>query len=171
PLFYVSASQINFLVPSNEWVGPMTIRVASEGKSGPEVTVTVVDAAPALFTVAGGYAIATHVDNSLVSPDSPARAGEIIVVYATGLGKTAPNPANGELPQYAAQIVGLGTLQASLGGVVVGSDLIKYAGLSPGSAGLYQINLEVPGNPGTDPEMRVSVAGQSSPAGLKLAIR
>jgi uncharacterized protein (TIGR03437 family) len=171
PLFYVSDGQINFLVPAKQSTGDTKIRVASQGNSGPEITVTVVDAAPALFTMAGGFAIATHVDNSLVSPDSPAHGGEIIVVYATGLGKTDPNPATGELPRYAAQIVALGGLQVSLGGVAVSSGLIKYAGLTPGSAGLYQVNLEVPGNPGTDPELRVSVAGQSSPAGLKLAIR
>jgi len=172
PLFYVSDSQINFLVPSTQSVGDMKIRVASEGNSGPEVTVTVVDSAPALFTIAGDYAIATHVDNSLVSPDSPAHAGEIIVIYATGLGKTAPNPATGEIPQLLAWIVGgQSSLQVSLAGVVVDSGLIKYAGLTPDSAGLYQINLAVPGNPGTDPEVRVTIAGQSSPAGLKLAIR
>jgi uncharacterized protein (TIGR03437 family) len=106
-----------------------------------------------------------------VSPDAPAHAGEIIVVYATGLGKTVPNPAPGEIPQYAAQIVALKSLQVSLGGVAVDAGLIKYAGLSPGSAGLYQINVEVPGNPGIDPEVRVAAAAQSSPAGLKLAIR
>src|SRR5207244_224300 len=98
------------------------------------------------------------------------RAGEIIVVYATGLGSTDPNPATGEIPRFAAQIVALSSLQVSLGGVVVGTGLVKYAGLTPGSAGLYQINLEVPANPGTDPELRVAIAGQSSP-GLKLAIQ
>jgi uncharacterized protein (TIGR03437 family) len=171
PLFYVSDSQINFLVPSTQAVGATKIRVASEGNTGPEVMVTVVDSAPALFTMAGGYAIATHVDNSLVSPDAPAHAGEIIIVYATGLGKTIPNPATGEIPQTAAPIMALSALQVSLAGVVVDVGLIKYAGVSPASAGLYQINLEVPGNPGTDPEVRVTIAGQSSPAGLKLAIR
>jgi uncharacterized protein (TIGR03437 family) len=171
PLLYVSDGQINFLVPSTQAVGAVKIRVASQGNTGPEVTVTVVDSAPALFTIAGGYAIATHVDNSLVSPDSPAHGGEIIVVYATGLGKTVPNPATGEIPQYAAPIAALSALQVWLGGAVVDSGLIKYAGLTPSSAGLYQINLEVPGNPGTDPEVRVTIAGQSSPDGLKLAIR
>jgi uncharacterized protein (TIGR03437 family) len=171
PLFYVSDSQINFLVPSKQSVGAMKIRVASQGNSGPEITVTVVDAAPALFTMAGGYAIATHADNSLVSPETPAHAGEIVVIYATGLGKTIPNPATGEVPHYAAQIAAMSGLQVALGGVVVDSGLIKYAGLTPESAGLYQINLEVPGNPGTDPELRVTIAGQSSLAGLKLAVR
>lgn len=171
PLVYVSDSQINFLMPSTQAVGPTKIRVASQGNTGPEIMVTLVDSAPALFTLTGEYAIATHVDNSLVSPDSPAHAGEIIVVYATGLGKTIPNPATGEIPQNAATIMALSALQVSLGGVVVDSGLIKYAGLTPASAGLYQINLELPGNPGTDPELRITIAGQPSPAGLKLAIR
>ncbi len=175
PLFYVSDSQINFLVPSTQAVGDVKIRVASEGSTGPEVMVTVVDSAPALFSLPDGYAIATHVDNSLVSPDSPAHGGEIIVVYATGLGKTLPNPATGEIPKYAAPIAALSALQVSLGGVAVDSGLIQYAGLTPLSAGLYQINIQLPGNlpgnPGTDPEVRVTIAGQSSPAGLKLAIR
>ena len=171
PLFYVSDLQINFLVPGGQSTGDAKIRVASQGISGPSVTVTVVAAAPALFFLAGGYAIATHVDNSLVSVDRPAHAGEIVVVYCTGLGKTDPNPASGELPRYAAQIVALSALQVSLGGVAVTSGLIKYAGVTPGSAGLYQINLEIPDNPGTDPELRVTIGGQSSPAGLKLAIQ
>ncbi len=171
PLLYVSDSQINFLVPSNQSVGNMQIRVASEGNSGPIVTLSVVDSAPALFALADGYAIATHADNSLISPDSPAHSGEIVVIYATGLGKTAPNPGTGEIPQFAAQIVGLGSLQVSLGGAAVATGLIKYAGLTPASAGLYQINVALPGNLGTDPEVLVTVAGQTSSTGLKLAIR
>jgi uncharacterized protein (TIGR03437 family) len=171
PLFYVSDSQINFLLPSNQSIGPSKIRVAREGTTGPEITVQVSDAAPALFTLPDGYAIATHADNSLVCADSPARAGEIVVVYATGLGKTAPNPATGEIPGYPAQILGLASLQVSLGGRNLDSGLIKYAGISPSSAGLYQINVAVPANSGTDPELRVAVAGTSSASGLKLAIR
>lgn len=171
PLFYVSDSQINFLVPGNQALGPAKIRVVTEGFTGPEVTITVVAAAPALFAMADGYAISTHVDNSLVNSDSPSHAGEIIVVYATGLGKTTPNPQTGELPKYAAPIVNLSTLQVSVGGQVLDTGLIKYAGLTPASAGLYQLNIELPSNSGIDPELRVTLAGQSSPAGLKLAVR
>ncbi len=47
--------------------------------------------------------------------------------------------------------------------------LVKYAGLTPGWAGLYQINLYIPEGVGTDPELRV--AGDVTASGLKLAIR
>jgi len=170
PLLYVSDGQVNFLIPGNQLDGDVQIRVVREGLTGPEVTVTLVDAAPALFQTAAGYAIAAHLDNSLIAPGSPAQAGEIIVVYACGLGRTLPNPAPGTIPQSAAVIQRLSDLKVYLGGAAIEPASILYAGLTPGSAGLYQINLVLPDNPGTDPEIRVAIADQSSPAGLKLAM-
>jgi uncharacterized protein (TIGR03437 family) len=170
PLLYVSVGQVNFLIPGNQLDGDVQIRVVREGLTGPEVTVTLVDAAPALFQTAAGYAIAAHLDNSLIAPGSPAQAGEIIVVYACGLGRTLPNPAPGAISQSAAVIQRLSDLKVYLGGAAIEPASILYAGLTPGSAGLYQINLVLPDNPGTDPEIRVAIADQSSPAGLKLAM-
>jgi uncharacterized protein (TIGR03437 family) len=173
-LFYVSDSQINFLMPSDRIPGNVTIRVATEGNSGPEIAVSLLDAAPALFPSAASYALATSGDGKTVlTPNSPAHIGDTVVIYLTGLGRTSPNPAPGQILQYAAQIVParMNDLKVSLGGVALDPVYIKYAGLTPGSAGLYQINLYLPDNVGTDPEIRVAVAGQSSPPGLKLAVR
>jgi len=171
PLFYVSDSQVNFLVPSKQLTGDTQVQVVREGLAGPIITIRIVDAAPALFAQPGGFAIATHADNSLVGADSPARAGETIVLYATGLGKAVKNPASGELPPYVSQIVNLSGLKVSLDGVALDSARIQYAGLTPGSAGLYQINFSLPANAGTDPEIRVAVGAVSSPGGLKLAVQ
>jgi uncharacterized protein (TIGR03437 family) len=168
PLFYVSEGQINFLLPANQVLGDAKIRVAMQGNAGPEVTITIVSAAPALFSTPAGFDIATHADNSLLSTDSPAQANEIVVIYCTGLGKTSPNPATGAIPQYAAQMVALSDLKVSVGGATVSPDRIKYAGLTPGSAGLYQINVALPDSSGPDPEIRVTVNDQSTPPGLKL---
>ena len=171
PLLYVSDGQVNFLVPGDQLDGDVKIRVVREGVTGPEITVTLVDAAPALFQPAAGYAIAAHVDNSVIAPGSPAQAGEIIVGYACGLGRTQPNPAPGVIPQTAALIQRLSDLKVYLGGTAIDPGSILYAGLTPGSAGLYQINLVLPDDLGTDPEIRVAIADQSSPAGLKLAVQ
>jgi uncharacterized protein (TIGR03437 family) len=171
PLLYVSDGQVNFLVPSDQLDGDVKIRVVREAMTGPEITVTLVDAAPALFQTAAGYAIAAHVDNSVIAPGSPAQAGEIIVVYACGLGRTQPNPAPGVIPQSAAVIQRLSDLKVYLGGTAIDPGSILYAGLTPGSAGLYQINLVLPDDLDTDPEIRVAIADQSSPAGLKLAVQ
>jgi len=170
-LFYVSPTQINFMVPCTDAVGQMTIQVVREGLAGPVITLPVVAAAPALFVWGAGLAIATHGDYSLVTAQAPAVAGEIIVLFATGLGKTAPDPGPGEIPMYAAPIVNLGTLQVTLGGKAVDGGLIKYAGVSPQSAGLYQINLEIPAATGSNPAIQVTVAGQSSESGLVLPVQ
>jgi uncharacterized protein (TIGR03437 family) len=171
PLFYVSDSQINFLVPSNQSTGPADVRVVRQGQAGPLVTVTIADLAPALFVQPSGYAIAAHADASVVSPDAPAHAGEVIVIYAAGLGKTERNPQNGELPGYISLILNWKATVIMLNGVAVDPARISYAGLTPASAGLYQINVQLPDAAPTDPELRVTVGDQSSQSGVKLAVQ
>jgi uncharacterized protein (TIGR03437 family) len=147
------------------------IRVVTEGITGPEITVTLADAAPALFPIAGGYAIATDPAGKLLTADAPAHAGDIVVIYLTGLGRTSPNPAMGEIPSYAASMVAFASLKVTLNDVAVDPMLIKYAGLTPGSAGLYQINLELPREIGSDPEIRVTAGNPAAQTGLKLPVR
>jgi uncharacterized protein (TIGR03437 family) len=170
-LFYVSPTQVNFMVPATDGVGQMSVQVVREGLAGPLVTLPVLNAAPALFVWGNNYALATHGDYSLITAAAPAQAGEIIVLFATGLGKSAPNPGIGEIPAYAAQITNLGTLVVALAGTPVDPTLIKYAGVSPGSAGLYQINLEIPSNAPSNPIILVTLAGQTSAAGLILPVQ
>ena len=131
PLFYVSDTQVNFLVPSKQITGDARVQVIREGIAGPMVTIPIVDAAPALFVQPNGFALATHANNNPISPDSPAQNGEIIVLYATGLGKAVKNPATGELPPYISEIVSLNGLKVSLDGVAIESAPIQYAGLTP----------------------------------------
>jgi len=169
PLLYVSGTQINFIIPGNEVVGAVTVRVVRQGVSGPAATVAVVDAARALFGTSERYAIATHADRSLLTGASPAQGREIVVVYATGLGRTQPNPSPGVIPQSAAPMLLLASLAVSLDGVVLPSYLVKYAGATPSSAGLYQINIELPPDVGTDAALQVAVGTQTSAAGLKIA--
>jgi uncharacterized protein (TIGR03437 family) len=170
PLFYVSETQINFMLPMKQGLGPAKVRVARQGLSGPEVTITVVEAAPALFVDSSGFAIATHGDNRLITQAAPAGA-EIIVIYATGLGKLDRNPDTGQIPQSISRILGFDDLRVTVGSTTLSGEAIKYAGLTPGSAGLYQINVELPGNLGTDSELRVSIGSATTPAGVKLATR
>lgn len=169
PLIYVSPTQINFLVPGDLRPGPVTVWVARQGVHGPEVTVTLVEAAPQFFASPDGYVIAQHTDYSQVTPEHPALPGEVIVVYATGLGITRPNPAAGEIPKYAGLMARLDALRVSVGGVTLEPERVLYAGLTPGWAGLYQINLRLPDTLGPNPELRAEVGEQSSMEGLKLA--
>jgi uncharacterized protein (TIGR03437 family) len=172
PLLYVSEKQINFLMSSVESAGLVKVRAVTEGITGPEITVTLVDAAPALFSnpLAVGYAIAQDRNFHLLTADAPAHAGDIVVIYVTGLGRTSPNPALGEIPNYAATMLAVASLKVTLSGTAVDPGLIKYAGLTPGSAGLYQINLELPKEIGSDPEILVTAGNLTPQAGLKLPV-
>jgi uncharacterized protein (TIGR03437 family) len=173
PLFFISDKQINFLMPESQSKGPAEIRVVRDGLVGPVATVTIADAAPALFVASAtpGYIIATHLDNTVVTADAPARAGELVVIYAAGLGKVERNPTDGEIPSYISPLVNLPVTRVLLNGGAVDFARILYAGLTPGCAGLYQINLQLPENLPADPELRVAIGDQISQPGVKLNVR
>jgi uncharacterized protein (TIGR03437 family) len=170
PLIYVSPTQINFIIPGNEIAGSVPVRVVREGVTGPEITIQLTDAAPALFAW-DGCALATQADGTLLTSDAPANAGDVIVVYATGLGKTNPNPAPGVIPLTPNPIVAPSTLTVYLNGAPIDSGLVFYAGVTPDSAGLYQINMFLPGDTPSNPEIRVAVGAQMSLPGLLLNVQ
>lgn len=168
PVLYVTERQINFQMSSVVNAGPVVVRVATQGLSGPEVTVNVVNSAPCLFPGGNGYALAFDAAGKQLTEDNPAHPGDWAVIYLTGLGRTSPNPNPGEIPNYAAQTVS--PVKVTLGGVPVDAPLyLKYVGLTPTWTGLYQINLVVPGGVGTDPELKIE--GDVTASGLKLPIR
>jgi uncharacterized protein (TIGR03437 family) len=170
PLFYVSETQVNLLIPGRQALGKAELQVVRQGQRGPVVTIDVAAAAPALF-INDGYAIATHADNLVITTEKPARAGELIVIYAAGLGKAQTMPANGELAPYLSRLAETAVFRVTVGGAAVDPARIVYAGLTPLSAGLYQVNLVLPDSLGQDPEVRLFVGDAGSPVGVKLAVR
>jgi uncharacterized protein (TIGR03437 family) len=172
PLLYVSPTQINFLLPSDQIPGEVTVTVVRQGVNGLPVTITLVDAAPALFVMEGGFAIAQdwNTNYTLMTSDAPAHAGNIAVLYATGLGRTIPPWPSGVVAQSAAYITGRNSLQLLLNGVAIDPQLILYAGVTPGYCGLYQINFTIPSGAGTNPEIRVQIGTQVSIASIELAV-
>jgi uncharacterized protein (TIGR03437 family) len=174
PLLYVSASQINFLVPMTEIAGAAQVTVVRQGVTGPSVTINLLAAAPQLFTYQTGYpgyviAADWNAGGAVITPDAPAHAGDIVILYAIGLGAVEPSTLSGEIAEYASTVSN--TIAVTVNGVALDPSAILYAGLSPGSAGLYQVNITLPANPGTDPAVQISMGGQPSAAGCQLAVR
>lgn len=172
PLLYASPTQINFLVPAEQIPGDVTVTVVRQGVSGPAVTIALIDAAPALFVLDGNFAIAQdwNTNYTLMTPDAPAHAGDIAVLYATGLGYTNPPWASGVVAQSAAYITCRGSMQVLLNGAAIDPSLVLYAGVTPGYSGLYQINFTIPADAGTNPEIRVRIGTQVSISSIKLAV-
>ena len=176
PLFYVSDSQVNFLIPANEVEGEATVWLVRESLVGPQVKIQILSAVPALFPLPDtpGYAVAQlWPAYSLIEPGAPApAAGGIVVLYAAGLGATEYFPQQAdEIPQLAGQLKNLKDFRVYLNGKPLDSLLVLYAGICPGWSGLYQINFFLPFDAGTDPEIRVGIGQQLSASGLKLAVR
>ncbi len=169
-MYYVSPDQVNFLVPANLLPGASTVQVVLDGHSGPAIEITLAAASPALFQLDAKTAVAVHPDGTVITQQAPAKPGEIILLYATGLGQTLPPVPYGQLFNDAAPLVQLANFQLVLDGVAAGRSAVQYAGIAPGFAGLYQINVLLPKATKANPEIRIGFGKQLSIAGIHLPV-
>jgi uncharacterized protein (TIGR03437 family) len=159
PLYYVSAGQLDVEIPAE--LRPQqqypAVGVVNGALTLP-TTVTVVPVAPAVLAYQDGSAIAEHLDFSLINAASPAHPGESIIIYLVGMGAT--NPAVGSGQVAPGSVVGQSLANATLQPLVQVAGqkaTVLYAGLTPGSIGLYQIDLTIPTNvPAGNPSITVS---------------
>jgi uncharacterized protein (TIGR03437 family) len=168
-LFFVSPGQINFLIPYEIVAPSATVYVARQGVAGPPATIRLATTAPGFFQWNGNFALATHADGTLISSSAPAKPSEIIILYAAGLGRTAPDVPSGHVVSTATSILYLSQLQVLLNGAPCPSSSIYYAGLAPGFAGLYQINLRLPDVLPPNPAIQMVIGSQSSPLSIQLS--
>jgi uncharacterized protein (TIGR03437 family) len=125
-----------------------------------------------VFTVnqqGAGQAIAT-IGNTAVLADAihPAKAGDTIIIYCSGLGAVNPPVTEGS----AAPSTPLSQTQTPR--VLIGgkSARLSFSGLAPGFAGLYQVNAVVPDGvvSGDEVPVMLIMAGQTS-ATVTIAVR
>jgi uncharacterized protein (TIGR03437 family) len=170
-LYYVSPGQINFLVPANFTPGKSHLLLALDGKAGQRVGIELKQFSPALFQLDPETVLATKLNASVVTPQNPARAGDYVILYATGLGETRPKIAPGQIPKTAAVLANMAAFGVFLNGEPVDRANILYAGLAPGFAGLYQINLKLPDNAPRNPEIRIGFNDILSPTDVRLPLQ
>ena len=168
--YYVSPTQINFLVPPNLLPGPLTLWIVVDGLAGPAIPIQLAAAAPALFQLDQQTPVTTHADGSVVTTDAPAKPGDLVILYATGLGQTVPPVVYALLPTSAAPLKQISDFKLLLDGVPVDPASISYAGIAPGFAGLYQINATLPSWTGPNPEIRIGLGDALSKLGLHLPV-
>jgi len=134
--------QYNFQVPWEISSGPtVTISASNDGSSSASITLPVLTAQPGIFNYSAGgntFGAILHANFQLANTANPAKPGETMLIYCTGLGAVSSPPADGEpgkgQPTHATPTVTIGGANA----------IVSFSGLAPGFVGLYQINAEVP---------------------------
>jgi uncharacterized protein (TIGR03437 family) len=143
--FYVSPTQVSAIVPSATAEAYATFQIINHGEASNKVTLYTSPTAPGVFAInqAGfGPGAVLHADYTLVTAQSPARTGEVVLVFLTGLGATKPPVPDGAAgPVQPLSKVTDPNLQVFIDGE---NAPILFAGLAPGLAGLYQLNVQVP---------------------------
>ncbi len=144
-LHFVSDTQINVQIP---WelagVPSAQVKVSIGDYSSSLVNVPIAAASPSLFeyTDSSGRLFAAAVGGpGVIGSGNTAKRGQVVSLYANGLGAVENQPASGE----AASLTTLSPAR-SLPTVTVGGRpaQVSFAGLAPGYVGLYQINVTIP---------------------------
>jgi uncharacterized protein (TIGR03437 family) len=147
PLFYGSSGQINAQIPNELQAGQQyELLVNVNGLYSNPVTINTTAAQPGLASFPDGTVIAQDASYNLITADNPARAGGVIILYATGMGATNPAVATGATAPSSPFAQVAVAPRVSIGGA---NAKVLFAGLSPGSVGLYQIDVEIPAGAGT----------------------
>jgi uncharacterized protein (TIGR03437 family) len=162
-LTFVSPGQINFQVPAVAVDALVNVRVIANcggpnelrssaapvrsAAASPEFLYWVKNANGSNPVVAVNAVTGDYVGASGLIPGltfAPARSGDILTIYGVSFGPTAPAFAPGVAPGSTAAT--LNAASVMLGAVALNPEDVLYAGVSPGIAGLYQVNIRVPGN-------------------------
>jgi uncharacterized protein (TIGR03437 family) len=166
---YISPTQINVQAPSDNVVGAVNVVVTNNGAASAPALAQLQAAAPAFFMYPDtNNAVASRLpDYAAVGTSSaPAVPGETIVLWGTGFGPTSPAVAAGTVVSGTPATLALPVV--TLGGMPV---TVVSAILTAGSAGLYQITIQLPANVPTGAvAVQASVGGVSTPAGVTILV-
>ena len=174
-VYYISPGQLNVLAP-NLPAGPVTVTVTTPGGTSANFAATASLYGAAFFLWPGSQVVATRQDYTYaVKPGTfagattvGAKPGEILILWGTGFGPTMPPapsgvsvPASGGFSTASAPTVTINNTPA----------IVYGAALAPGSAGLYQIAIQVPTTlPDGDWPIQASIGGVTSPTGIVLSV-
>ncbi len=149
PLFFTNSTQANVQVPFNLPPNSRTqavLRVTPTGSTQEQVAVpesiSIGPAHPGIFLAGvANQGVIVNLQGSVVDAAHPARAGDTVVIYATGLGLTDQTVGTG-LPSPSSPVASVTTpVTVTIGGKTAA---VAFAGLTPTLVGLYQVNVIVP---------------------------
>jgi len=169
PLVFSSDGQVNAMIPYGIQVDAGQQVVLARGNTlSVAQGLTISAASPGVFTTDGngkgqGHVYVAHTDGTQALADAahPAAAGDVVVIYCTGLGEVTPAVSSGSPAPFDHLTFAKNPVNVNIGGITTPA---QFAGLTPGFAGLYQVNVAIPSGvaPGTAVTLSLSEAGQFS---------
>lgn len=142
PILFVSPNQVNAQLPFQA-VGNVQLILRTPGGVSDTFNLTILPAAPSVFRAEDNPVIVRAKNEFLVTPSNPIHRRDVLVIYLTGLGATSPLVEPGAPAPSSPPATAVVLPAVTLGGMPL---QVQFAGLSPGSVGLYQINVSVPSN-------------------------
>jgi uncharacterized protein (TIGR03437 family) len=160
PFYFVSSGQINLQVPFELNVQQTHFTITLNGSASIPVILKLSPYAPGIFTGGDGSPIIINYrTGALISAAQPVRTGDVLIIYATGVGPIANPPASGN-PTPLGKLYQLSVpLTVAFGSTAAIAD---FAGLAPGFVGLYQVNVTVPVLPSGQTTLQLKAGGASS---------
>ncbi|MEO8130552.1 MAG: hypothetical protein ABI822_25855 [Bryobacteraceae bacterium] len=140
---FVNSTQINAIMPSNAPLGTSSMVITYNNAAGPPAPVQIVNSAVGIFSVPGGgigpgvfLNFVTQENQPVNAPGVTAKRGQVITMYATGLG---PVPYSDAMPASAGNL--LTPVEIFVGGKLANK---LYTGRAPGIAAEDQMVFEIP---------------------------
>ena len=156
PLVYVSASQIIFQVPYETTLGTASVVVLSNTTPSAAMPMAVQQAAPSILIYGNNRAVVMNQDNTANAPGNGASPGSVVVVYLMGSGPLDNPIASGSAAPLSPLSRETLATTVSVGG---SNATVQFAGMTPGFAGLVQINFVMPNLAPADYPMQVAIGG------------
>jgi uncharacterized protein (TIGR03437 family) len=170
-VYYISPTQVDILTPPDALPASVQIQLANGDVMSNIMTVSAQPYSLSFFVFDGAHVTGTHVDGSLLGPSTlypgfstPAKPGEMLVLYANGFGPTSDAVVSGIVTQS-------GTL-SPLPTVTIGgaNASVTFAGLV--SPGTFQFNVAVPSSvPDGDNALTATFNNLATQKGVVLTVQ
>jgi uncharacterized protein (TIGR03437 family) len=123
---FIQPSQVNIQTPDDTAVGPVQVVVKTAAGVSSSFTVNYTKFAPGLFPATAPYIVAQHADNSYVTSATPAKPGEVIILWGTGFGPANPAVPAGQVFSGANPLAN--TVTVTIGGQTAAVDFAGVLG-------------------------------------------
>jgi uncharacterized protein (TIGR03437 family) len=177
PLYFVSFEQLNLQVPYEVATGTATVQVMRGDQMGNQISAPVGPRSPGIFrwgiqeygiitnyTQQSNYTAQTcPLPRDVACPaplvSTPARPGDVLVIWSTGLGAVTPTVPSGAAAPLdpLSEVSPRPMVRLATNTFAIRRIPASFAGLTPGFVGLFQVNALLPGGLGTIPKLGIQL--------------